>query len=117
MGRKGNPLVFYLKVIKMPKQRELTKEEVIKLYDSEFWKEMNAENIALFQLTHERMCMPLDVFKDAVQESLGRPVWTHEYASSNVQSLINELLGKKKRPTFEEIMDLIPESKRIIIVI
>lgn len=50
----------------------------------------------------------------AVEEALGRPVWTHEFGT-NFDGIVQELLGEKDAPTLQEIMDLIPAEKRIIV--
>ena len=97
-------------------KKQLTKQEAIDLYHSNFWEKMNYKDRALFQLINDRLCMPFDVFHEAIRKALNRPVWTHEMAL-NRQELINELLGKKSAPSFEEIINLIPKEKRIIIQI
>lgn len=57
--------------------------------------------------------MPFDVFHKAVEDTLGRPVFTHEFAGT---SIMEELRGEKAAPTFEEIMNLIPVEKRIVVL-
>ena len=93
--------------------KQLTKEEAIGLSKTNFWEKMSDEEIAKFQLTQERSCMPFDVFHKAVEKTLNRPVWTHEFAKP--ESLIKELSGDKEKPTFEEIVNLIPKEKRILV--
>jgi len=92
----------------------MTKEQAVKLYESGFWKEMSAKDRATFQLSEDLPCMPFNVFHAAVEEALGRPVWTHEFGL-NRKGLISELIGDRPRPTMEEIIDLIPKEKRIIV--
>lgn len=92
----------------------MTEETAIELYDSGFWEEMTFYDRARFQLFESRLCMPFDVFQEAVEAALGRSVFTHEFASQD--SLQKELLGESPAPTFEQILDLIPEEKRIILV-
>jgi hypothetical protein len=67
-----------------------------------------------FQLFQHRLCMPLDMFHGAIEKVLSRPVYTHEFGLNYV-GLQQEFLGIKNAPTLEEIIDLIPEEKRIII--
>jgi hypothetical protein len=62
----------------------------------------------------ELLCMPFDVFHEAVEKTLGRPVWTHEFGL-NFDGLKAELLGEKPASTMEEIINLIPEDKRVVI--
>jgi hypothetical protein len=69
---------------------ELTKEQAIALYESGFWKDMAYVERAKFQIMEERLCMPFDVFHEAISKALGRPVWTHEFGL-NRGGLIKEL--------------------------
>lgn len=92
----------------------MTRKQAVELGNTGFWKEMTQRERATFQLFEPRLCMPFDVFHHAMEETLGRPVFTHEFAYPD--SLKAELLGEKKAPTFEEIMDLIPVDKRLIVV-
>lgn len=59
--------------------------------------------------------MPFGVFHESLEKALGRGVFTHEMAL-NRQGLLNELRGLVPSPSFDEIMDLIPADKRIIVV-
>lgn len=93
----------------------MTKDEAKKLYDSGFWKDMSFEEKAKFQMFEERLCMPFDVFHEAVEKTLGRSVWTHEFGL-NYEGLKKELLGEAEPPTLKEIMAMIPEEKRIVLV-
>jgi hypothetical protein len=94
----------------------MTKDQAIALYDSKFWEEMTYEQRARFQLFEERLCMPFGVFHEAVEKALGRSVWTHEFGL-NSDGLRRELLGETAAaPSMQEIIDLIPAEKRIIIV-
>jgi len=93
----------------------MTKEEAGILYESKFWEKMDFLSRAKFQLFEERLCMPFAIFHEAVEKSLGRSVWTHEFAYP--ESLRRELIGDKDAPTMDEIINLIPEEKRIVVVI
>lgn len=75
---------------------------------------MTSRQIAEFQIEQDRLCVPFDVFHKAITEALGRPVYTHEFAL-NRDGLRKELRGEKEPPTLEEIINLIPEDKRIVI--
>ena len=91
----------------------LTKDEAIALYNSKFWEPMSLEERFRFQLFESLLCMPFDVFHEAAEAVLGRPVYTHEFADQEAN--IQEYLGQRPAPTLEEIIALIPEEKRIII--
>jgi len=89
--------------------REITKERAIKLANSEFWEKLTYRERAIFQLSHRLLCMPFSVFHEAVEKALGRPVFTHEFARPDL--LMEELIGLKEAPTFQDIVDLLPKNK------
>lgn len=73
---------------------KLTKEQAKKFAESYEWKDWSSAQIALFQLQQERLCFPWNVFHAAVEESLGRPVMTHEFTGKNWDNLKRELEAK-----------------------
>lgn len=95
--------------------KQVTKEQAIKIAKSKVWESWTDEQITRFQLFQNRLCLPFSRFHEAVEKVLGRPVYTHEFGTEGVVGLKKEYLGVKKAPTFEEIINLIPEEKRIII--
>jgi hypothetical protein len=94
----------------------MTKDAAVALYDSGFWKQMSHEEIAKFQIMEDRLCMPFEAFHEAIEKTLGRPVFTHEFGL-NREGLIKELFHGAPAPTLEDIVNLIPEEKRILISI
>src|SRR5262249_19115264 len=56
----------------------MTPEEALALYESKFWETMPYADRAKSQLFEDRLCMPFDVYHEAVEKTLGRPVLTHE---------------------------------------
>ena len=92
----------------------MTKEQAIALGESKFWEGMTHRQIAEFQMCEKKLCMPFSVFHEAVEKTLGRPVFTHEFGL-NYQGLKDELFNGKATPTLEDIINLIPEEKRIIV--
>lgn len=96
------------------KFHELTEDQAISLVNSGFWEAMSYRDRAEFQLFARRLCMPFNVFHEALEKALGRPVWTHEMGM-NWEGLISELRGEKPAPTMQEILGLIPAEKRIIL--
>lgn len=96
--------------------KQLTKEQAIAFCENRLYEGMTARQIAEFQMEQDRLCMPFDVFHKAITEALGRPVYTHEFGL-NREGLLKELRGEKEPPTLEEIINLIPEDKRILIQI
>ena len=94
--------------------KQLTEKQAINMANSKIWKNWTNEQIVRFQLFQDRLCMPFDRFHEAIEKVLKRPVYTHEFAFDEIKK---EYLGEKSPPTFEEIINLIPEDKKIIIEI
>lgn len=94
---------------------QLTKNQAIEMAKSEWWKDKPAKDVALFQMQQDKLCMDFSEFHRCMEETLGRPVWTHEFASSNRDALMKELLGEKEPPSMNEIISLIPQQKLIIV--
>jgi hypothetical protein len=92
----------------------MTTEEAIKLHESRFWEPMSFFDRAMFQLWENKLCMPFSVFHEAVEKALNRSVWTHEFAL-NREGLKAELLGLRPAPSFDDIVNLIPEEKRVVL--
>lgn len=95
------------------KMKQLTKEQAIAFAKNKAYEGMSSRMIAEFQLNQERLCMPFGVFHKAVEEALGRPVYTHEFV--NPELLIKELNGERPTPTLEEIFKQIPSEKLVLI--
>ena len=94
--------------------KQLTKEEAIKIYESGIWKDWSDEDLVAFQLFQEKLCVPFDIFHKAIEKVLGRPVFTHEFGL-NYDGLVAEYPGRAPKPSLEDIVNLIPEEKRIVI--
>lgn len=92
----------------------MTKAQALALFHSSFWLELSAYDRAKFQLFEDRLCMPFGVFHEALEEALDRPVMTHELGL-NRDGLQRELLGIDPMPSMDDIINLIPDEKRIII--
>lgn len=93
---------------------QLTKEQAIELAKNEAWKEMTFRQRAEFQILQRLLCMPFDVFYEAVEKTLDRPVYTHEFGSVGHEGLMAELFQGKEPPSLQEIIEMIPAEKRII---
>lgn len=93
----------------------MTKEQAVTLAESKWWQNKTARELAMFQLHEPLLCMPFDVFHKAVEEALQRPVFTHEFGL-NWDGLKKELIGESISPSLEQIIDLIPKDKRILIL-
>lgn len=93
---------------------ELTKEEAIRIYDTKEYENWNDREKVAAMLYGKLLCMPFDVFHAAIERVLDRPVFTHELGL-NYEGIVKEFEGTGKKPTIEEIINLIPEEKRIMI--
>ena len=89
-------------------------EKAIKLYKSKFWEDMTLKERATFQLFEKKLCMPFSIFHKAIEKTLKRPVFTHEFGI-NLEELQKELMGEEKAPSLADIINMIPEDKRIIV--
>lgn len=92
---------------------QVTEQEAIEIYDSGIWKLWSDEEIVSFQLFQDRLCLSFDRFHEAVEKVFGRSVWTHEFAFRD--ALVAEYNKERPSPTFEEIVNLIPANKIIIV--
>lgn len=71
----------------------MNQDEAIRLANSNWWKDKPAEYIVNFQLFEDKLCMSFEDFHKAVEESLDRPVFTHEFGL-DVNGLRKEFLSK-----------------------
>lgn len=90
--------------------QRLTRVQAIALYDSEFWRFLNAEERACFQLTEERLCMPFPVFHEAVEICLERPVAPGEYLWP--ARLLSEIKSDAPALRIEHILEILPPGER-----
>lgn len=97
-------------------QKSIGRDAAIKLADSKWWIGMEPREIAKTGMIIAELCLPFTVLHENLEKALGRPVFTHELGM-NFDGIMQELLGERDAPTLEEIMSLIPESKRIVIIV
>ena len=70
----------------------MTKEQAQKLFDSGFWKNLSFEVIALFQIFEDKLCMPFDVFREAVEKTVGHEVQTFQFSSLGMEKLRDKII-------------------------
>lgn len=92
----------------------LSRNQAAALYDSQFWRFLNAEERARFQLTEDRLCMPFPVFQQAVEICLNRRVGVVEYLRPRL--LLDELSGSVPAPSVEDILELVPPENLPLLV-
>lgn len=93
---------------------QLTPDQAKALGASKVWETWTDEQIVRLVLFQRFLPVPFDRFHEAITNVLGRPVFTHEFGL-NYLGIVEEYLGTKPKPTLQEIIDLIPEGKRVII--
>jgi hypothetical protein len=94
-------------------KNSIGRENAIKLAESKWWEGLSHREIAGVQLFVTELCCPFDVFHEAVEKSLGRPVFTHEFGL-NYDGICSEFLGEKESPTLEQILSLVPNEKLVV---
>jgi hypothetical protein len=95
-----------------PDQKSIGKDAAIALYNSKWWEGKTPEFIAKRGLFIQELCLPFDVLHKAVEDHLGRPVFTHEFAFPGV---FLEVRGEKDAPDLNDILSLIPPEKLIVV--
>jgi len=95
-------------------QRSIGRDAAIALADTNWWVGKDAKYIAKIGMFTTELCLPFDVLHKAVEEAVGRPVFTHEFGL-NFDGICQEILGERAAPTLEEIIGLIPEEKLIVL--
>lgn len=93
---------------------QLTTDEAIAMAASGVWKEWTHRQRAEFQILQQKLCMDFGAFHESIEETIGRPVFTHELAL-NYEGIKAEILNGAPAPSFDDILNLIPEDKRIVI--
>lgn len=68
----------------------MTREEAIRISDSKWWEQncVNPHMIVGFQLFEERLCMPFNVFHEAMEKVFMQSIFTHQFAN---QDFLNNL--------------------------
>lgn len=90
----------------------MQKDKAVQLFKSGWWLKTGMAKAAWLQLNQDKLCMSFSKFHESIEFLLARPVWTHEFAYP--KNLVDEVLTGKS-PSFQEIFDLIPAEKRLIV--
>jgi hypothetical protein len=93
--------------------KSIGKKAAVRLAELKWWEGKTPREICNVQLFVTELCCPFEVIHKATEEALGRPVYSHEFGL-NYEGLVAEFLGVKPPPTLQEIVEMIPEEKRIV---
>jgi len=94
---------------------QMTSQQAIAFGQSRVWEEWTPEQICRLVLFQKCLPVPFSAFHEAIETCLGRPVFTHEFGMNYV-GIVKEFLGENPKPTLDEIFELIPADKRILIL-
>lgn len=97
-------------------QHSIGRDAAIALGKDRWWEGKTAREIAEFQIHTEELCCPFSVYQRAMSEALGREVFTHEFGSEGTARMQVELRGDAPSPSLQDIINLIPEEKRVLVV-
>ena len=92
------------------------RDKAIELAKTQWWVGLPPWRVAMFQMLTDELCMPFDKFHEAVEQTLGRPVFTREFGL-NWDGIMSELTGNKPATTMDEILNLIPKDKRVVVFV
>ena len=82
-------------------------------YENKWWDSSDPFEVAWGQLNEPSLIMDFRKLHEAVEKALGRPVFPHEFGL-NAEGLKKEMQGKRPAPSLNEIIEMIPEEKRIV---
>lgn len=95
--------------------KQMTEEQAIEFAKSGAWESLDLRQRATFQIQQQLLCMPFEKFHEAVEKTLGRPVYTHEFGF-NWEGIYRELLEGGPAPTMEDIIGMLPPEKTIVLM-
>ena len=95
---------------------QMTKEQAISFHDSGAWKHLGFRARAELGMSQQLLCMPFSVLHEALEKTIGRPVYTHEFGI-NWQGLYDEVFNEGESPSLKEIIEMLPGKEAGMIVI
>jgi hypothetical protein len=96
-------------------RKENIKKTKAKYGKNHWWASKDPKELFWGQINEPILIIDFGKFHEAAEKALGRPVWSHEFARPDV--LIQEYQGKIPKANFADVMDKIPEGKKIITVV
>ena len=91
---------------------QFTEKQALAFFESKRWESMSFKVRALFQLQQERLCMTFDVFHEAVQKTVGRPVFSHEFNGFNADGLLVEVQRACDAADHQAVRDALADQDR-----
>lgn len=93
--------------------QQMTKDEAIAFSKSGRWKDLTDDQLFRLQMSQEKLCVPFSEFHRAAEAALNRPIFTHEFAYPD--RLWEEYHGLRDKATLDDILDLLPADKTIVV--
>lgn len=91
--------------------------EVKAKYSYPWWDDSDPIVVFLGQVQEPILIVEFDMFQEATEKALKRPVWTHEFAMPKL--LLEEFQGKIPKATFDDVMTklraMVPDEKIIVV--
>jgi len=94
--------------------KQLTTEQAVSFDESKAYEGMSQREIAEFQINQDILCMPFNIFHEAVEKTLDRSIFTHEFGL-NYEAIKSEIMDGRQPPSFEEIISLIQSDKLLVV--
>jgi len=66
-------------------------QAAVERYHTQWWEGKSALEIAITQLQVRELIVPFPVFHGALEEALGRPIWTHQFTEAAMACWFHEL--------------------------
>ena len=95
----------------------MDREEAIEVANTHWWINKTPKEIVEFQLYEDKLCMPYNLYQQAIIKVLGRSVFTHEFARP--ENLQREFEKKSPKQTpkgiVEALNELIPKERTLFV--
>lgn len=72
------------------KNRQAALKAMKKYGENRWWRSNDPVEIAQYQVSEDILLVPFGLYHEGIEKLLGRPVYTHEFRSSNMESLQEE---------------------------
>lgn len=87
----------------MIQKTHMSQEEAVKFAATQWWVGKTAAEILDVQLFEDRLVMPFELYHEAVEEVLGRPVQTIELADPFLTVLQHEYITKMLKAPHDDM--------------